>query len=316
MTEPSPEQPADVPLSTWLLTDGRPGHAAQLRGLAQALSRRQAMDLRWVDVRQQPLSWLDALSGKYPGLATQLPPTLALAAGHGTHRHLLALGRACGCFTCVLMRPSLPLCCFDAAIIPAHDRPRQSPRVLVTQGVLNPIQPGTRANDMTGLILLGGPSSHFGFVLSDLCGQISALCRHFPEIEWTASSSRRTPAGTLQALQALGLTNLRVIDHSETPPGWVADMLERCAQAWITEDSVSMVYEALSAGLATGLIAMPALGRGRVQRGLDELCSGGMVSRLDAILAGGALRPPPQALQEAERAAEWLLNALAMETAA
>lgn len=297
-------------LSTWLLSDGKPGHEAQLRGLAQALARRQSLALTWVNVTGLTVSWTDLLRGRYSGLAAAQTPHLAIAAGHGSHRLLLALRRTSGCMTCVLMRPSLPLCCFDAAIVPRHDRPRRSARVLVTDGALNPILPASHPDSSSGLILLGGPSRHFRFPLRDVCRQVAALCTRFPEIHWTASTSRRSPAHAATSLQALKLPNLETVEHTQTPTGWVADSLSRCGQAWITEDSVSMVYEALSAGVATGLIALPSGHRGRLQRGIADLQQRNMLNRLDAVVAGQHPAPPPQPLQEADRAADWLLQRL------
>ena len=297
-------------LSIWLLSDGKPGHEAQLRGLAQALERRPSLALTWVDVASLSVSWTDLLRGRCPGLTSAQTPRLAIAAGHASHRLLLTLRRASGCMACVLMRPSLPLCCFDAAIVPRHDRPRRSPRVLVTDGALNPVLPASHPDSCSGLILLGGPSRHFQFPLRDVCRQVVALCTRFPEIHWTASTSRRSPADVATTLGALELPNLETVEHSKTPSGWVADKLSRCGQAWITEDSVSMVYEALSAGVATGLIALPARHRGRLQRGLRELRQRNMLNRLDAVIAGQHPAPPPQPLQEAERAADWLLQRL------
>ncbi|MEQ8517188.1 MAG: ELM1/GtrOC1 family putative glycosyltransferase [Chromatocurvus sp.] len=297
-------------LATWLLADGKPGHEAQLRGLAQALARRQPVDLTWVDVRRTRVTWTDLLRGRYPGLPRTGGPHLAVAAGHASHRPLLALGRATGCMTCVLMQPSLPAWCFDAAIVPRHDRPRRGENVLVTEGVLNPIAPASNPDASRGLILLGGPSPHFRFPVQDVCRQVAALCTRFPTIEWSAGTSRRTPVGTAESLRAMALANLQVVACTDTPTGWVADSLSRCGQAWITGDSVSMVYEALSAGIATGLLELPTKRRGRLQRGIAELQSRAMLNRLDAVLAGRDPAPPPRALQEADRAADWLLQRL------
>jgi len=303
---------ATVPgaITTWLLSDGKPGHEAQLQGLGLALARRQPVELAWVDVASRRPGWMDLLRGRYPGLTAPHVPTLAVAAGHGTHRQLLTLGRASGCVTCVLMKPSLPLRWFDAAIIPRHDRPPRDPRVLATDGVLNPIRPATTVDDSRGLILLGGPSRHFYFPVDDVCDRIALLCQRFPTMRWIASSSRRTPVGTLDTLTAKAANNLQVISHTDTPRGWVAHMLSRCAQAWITEDSVSMVYEALSAGTATGLLTLPTVRAGRLQHGIDNLRHRNMINPLAPILAGQSPQRPAQPLQEADRAADWLLQKL------
>lgn len=313
VTEPLPSSPARArkTLAVWLLSDGKPGHQAQLHGLAQALSRRQPVDLTWVDIESRSASWTDLLLGRYPDLPGTGAPHLAIGAGHGTHRQLLALGRASHCMTCVLMRPSLPLRCFDAAIIPRHDDPpANSGHVLVTDGVLNPVIPASEPDVSRGLILLGGPSRHYHFPLAEVCQQVTSLCARFPQVDWTASTSRRTPAGTADSLRAMALDNLQLVDHTDTPTGWVAQTLGQCAQAWITEDSVSMVYEALSAGIATGLITLPAVRGGRLQRGLGDLQQNGRLNRLGDVLAGQQPERPPRPLQEADRAADWLLQRL------
>lgn len=298
------------PIAIWLLSDGKPGHEAQLQGLGQALARRQPVALTWINVAARRASWADLLRGRYPGLTTCDAPQLAVGAGHGTHRQLLALARASGCKTCVLMRPSLPLRWFDAAIIPHHDLPPHRPQVLVTEGVLNPIKPALGTDSSRGLILLGGPSRHFHFPIDHVCARIALLCAHFPTMQWTASTSRRTPDGMVAALKRSAVENLQVTEHTDTPSGWVAQMLSCCSQAWITEDSVSMVYEALSAGLATGLIPLPAVHAGRLQRGIENLYRNNMLNSLDQVLAGQSPQRPSQPLQEAGRAADWLLQRL------
>lgn len=303
-------------VAIWLLSDGKPGHETQLQGLAQALSRQRAVVITWINVAQQAAGWTDFLRGRHPAVRTSGIPQLAVGAGHGTHRQLLTLGRASGCMTCVLMRPTLPLRCFDAAIIPRHDQPTGDARVLITDGVLNPVLPATDTDSRCGLILLGGPSRHFHFPIDSVTTQVNALCQHFPRMQWTASTSRRTPPATTAALRACATDNLQVIEHADTPQGWVAQMLSRCAQAWITEDSVSMVYEALSAGTVTGLIALPAARAGRLQHGMEALYRNKMLNRLDQIVHGNQPpRQPSQPLQEADRAAAWLLQRLADKVA-
>ena len=297
-------------LAIWLLSDGKPGHEAQLQGLGQALSRRQPVELTWINVADRRASWAHLLRGRYPGLTTRDTPQLAIGAGHGTHRQLLTLARASGCMSCVLMRPSLPLRWFDAAIIPRHDLPPRRRQVLVTEGVLNPIEPAQSTDSTRGLILLGGPSRHCHFPIDDVCARIELLCGHFAKVQWTASTSRRTPDGMAAALKGRTVQNLQVTEHTDTPPGWVAQMLSCCSQAWITEDSVSMVYEALSAGLATGLIPLPAVRAGRLQRGVAYLYRDNRLNRLNQILAGQSPQRPSQPLQEAARAADWLLQRL------
>jgi hypothetical protein len=309
--DPASTAPGAARPVVWLLCDGRAGHRSQLRGLAAALERRGVRNPLWVDARAHRTRWRDLVFRRCPDSLPVRGPDLAVGAGHGTHRLLLTLGRAHRCLTCVLMRPSLPFVCFDAAIVPLHDGPPQRDSVLPTRGVLNAIQPSANPDPARGLILLGGPSRHFGFPLDDICKQVRGLCGRFPEVQMMLSDSRRSPPELIPALRRDTPANLTLVDHRDTASGWLATTLADCGQAWVSEDSVSMVYEALSAGVATGVFTLPRARDGRLQQGLAALRDEGFLNALDAVLAGQPMRAPPHALQEAERAADWLLARVA-----
>ena len=93
-----------------------------------------------------------------------------------------------------------------------------------------------------------------------------------------------------------------------TPPGWAMAQVARSAQAWVTEDSVSMVYESLTAGAATGLLAVPRLGETRITAGVAELQREGFVTTFADWQRDGALHAPPGRLAEADRIAEIVLS--------
>jgi mitochondrial fission protein ELM1 len=86
----------------------------------------------------------------------------------------------------------------------------------------------------------------------------------------------------------------------------VAAQLARSHSAWVTEDSVSMVYEALTAGVATGLLEVPARGRDRVAAGIRRLAATGQVTPFGDWAAGRFLQPPAEVFDEANRCAEWI----------
>ena len=248
------------------------------------------------------------LAGIFPPGAGLPDPDLIVGAGHATHAALLAARRARGGRAVVLMRPSLPLAWFDLCVIPAHDRPPARPNVLVTRGPLNPLAPGERRGE-EGLVLVGGPSAHHGWDGAAVLAAIGEVLAREPGRPWTVTTSRRTPPEFAEALRAALAGRARVVPWQETGPGWLPERLARAAVAWVTEDSVSMAYEALSAGAAVGLLPVPRRGRaGRVVRGIDELVAAGLAVRLADWLAGAALRPPAEPLDEAGRCADWILT--------
>lgn len=287
----------------WVVSDGKPGHLNQSLGLAEALQRvRPDLDCELI----APLPFAAAAATWWRRRPPALPagvPALLLCAGHATHLSVLALARLTAAPSVVLMRPSLPLSWFDYALLPRHDRPLPRATTLPTEGAINRLQPAAkRAN--SGLILLGGPSRHYRWEADELIDKVAALAAA-SDRQWLLSGSRRTPQSTLDRLAARALDNIELVPLAAQPAGWLAAQLAVSEQCWVSCDSVSMVYEALTAGCQTGLLALPSLtANNRLAVGLNELLATGRVVRFDDRLPP---LPPASRLNEAERAAAWLL---------
>jgi mitochondrial fission protein ELM1 len=292
----------------WLLTDNKPGHRNQLRGLAERLQARAGAHGVWINASDHPVSLIQALLGRAPGIDAPAPD-LIIAAGTGTQRLLLACRRL-GALTVVLMRPSFPLAWCDLAIIPAHDEPPQRPDILVTRGVLNAVVPQTvPVHDPRGLMLLGGPSRHYRWDDAHVYQQVRTLTEEYPEWHWTVTTSRRTPAELVDRLRALTRPNLQYLHHQQTPPSWLPETLAASRVAWVTPDSVSMVYEAITTGLPTGLFDLAPIQGSRIARGVQGLLTDGMAAPWCTRRVLMATEPGQRpTLWEADRAAQWLLE--------
>jgi hypothetical protein len=295
-----------VPVVVWAFTDGKAGHENQTRGLLAALARHRPIDTRWITVPAYAAVLSNLMTRRFlPGAALP-PPDLLIGAGHRTHLPLLAARRARGGRAVVLMKPSLPRAWFDLCVIPEHDGV-QGGNVLVTRGALNAVVPGAK-DPRSGLILVGGPSRHHGWREHEILRQVEAIVAREPGIAWTLTTSRRTPPSTTARLRVLALANLDVVPVAETGPGWLPERLARAAFAWVTEDSVSMVYEALTAGCATGVLDVPARRRGRITRGVEALARDRLVTPFGSWQAGAVLAAPEQPFNEAARIADWIVE--------
>ena len=113
-----------------------------------------------------------------------------------------------------LMKPQFPIRCFDLCLIPRHDQPTESRRVMVTEGVLNDIVGADREADQ-GLILIGGPSDHFTWDTAALMRQLQVIINASPTKQWVIGDSRRTPTETVTALQTLPCDRVSLIPHIE-----------------------------------------------------------------------------------------------------
>jgi len=296
----------EAPLVIWRVVDGKPGHDNQTRGLARALARRVAVADHEVPAPGAAAAAALWLTGRGPAARATAPPALVLGAGRRTHPGVLAAARAHGARSVVLMRPSLPAAWFDLVVVPAHDGVAGRDNVLVTRGVLNCVTASGAKDPSAGLVLLGGPSRHHGWDDAAVAARVAAIAAREDRIGWSVASSRRTPPGTLRAVAAAGLANVRVVPHEETGPDWLPDRLARAAVVWVSEDSASMIHESLSAGAATGLIDVPRRRSDRVTRGVDGLLREGLVTPFAAWREGAPLAPPPAPLDEAGRCAGWI----------
>ncbi len=226
----------------WRLLDGKPGHENQSLGLCRALKQLLPVKQLDITVASRGSHLLDGLLGRFPPGAALPSPELIIGAGHATHLALLAARRRYGGRALVLMKPSLPLRLFDLCIAPEHDRVSGA-NLFTTQGVLNTIQTSLPSGEGRSLILVGGVSNHYGWDDAKVLEQLHQVVSGMPDRCFTLTTSRRTPDSFLSTLREVGYANLIRVPWQDTGPDWVARQLAVSDEVWVTEDSVSMVYE-------------------------------------------------------------------------
>jgi mitochondrial fission protein ELM1 len=295
----------DGPLTLWLLGDGKPGHENQSLGLAEAMQRRVDCHIHRISIAGKGgfFGRIRAALAQSAGLPK---PDFVIAAGHAAHLPLLWLARKYRSKSIVLMRPSLPLRCFDLCIAPSHDFPKNTTRknLILTRGAINRVH--ASASPKTGkLILIGGPSKTHGW---DDAAMLNMLKVITATGDWQLTDSRRTPRGFLEQIKKQ-LPDIEIFSCKETAPDWLPGKLSKAKEVWVSEDSVSMIYEALSSGARIGLLPVTRLhSHSRVLRGIDELVETGYLTPFSKWQTTGHLPPAPETLNEAERCAEIVLG--------
>lgn len=293
-----------------VLTDGKPGHVSQIRGLVDALIRlnpRLADCVHWLDMRE--LSWRQRYSGGLPTEAQNIGAVIA--AGHSTHLPALAYRARHGAHLVVIMKPSLPLAWFDSVIMPRHDlqgEPKEN--VFCTIGAMNSVGFQPRSETESGLILLGGESKYYHWNQASLLAQIDNLIEANDSLRWTITNSRRSPATLKNELVQRFGDRAEFKPFEQCPAGWLAQELARSKTVWITPDSVSMVYEALSSGADCGLFQLEPKQRDRITEGMSQLCSDGQINYTTEDRGIRTAVAPIDRLNEAHRAATWLSHRL------
>jgi mitochondrial fission protein ELM1 len=300
-----------TPLEIQVLSDGKPGHENQSFGLAEAIGRLRPVRISKIALGgiKGPLARLRKAFRESKALSV---PQLLLGAGHAVHPSLLALSRRHDVPCVVFMKPTLPTALFDLCLMPEHDLGgKEAPgHVIATLGALNRVPPPDARSRHGGLILLGGPSSSHGWDGDAIQRAVGSIVSAGGDRPWRVTDSRRSPAGTLHALTA-ACPALAAYPHAETGRDWLPQMLAEAAETWVTEDSISMVYEALSSGSRVGLLPVPALKKaGRVAKGISGLVEQGFVTRYADWTPATGLAEPPRVLREADRCAAIVLERL------
>lgn len=301
-------------LVVWRFVDGLRGHENQVDGLIEALAERVRLEIHTVSTPREALvrcAWRALRGALFDGFPD---PDFLVGAGTATHVPLLIARRARGGRSVVLMKPGLPLAWFDLLIVPDIEDIPAAGNVLLTKGALNRVRGNLVKDPDQGLILIGGPDRNHDWSSDELIGQIETIVSRSPKIYWTAASSRRTPPDFLQRLARELAGKLSTVAVEDVDADWLPGRLASSSTVWVSEDSVSMIYEALTAGAATGLLRMPLRGTGKARRkpeliaGVQSLLEESMLVSFESWQAGQPLKPPVERLDEAGRCAEWILE--------
>jgi mitochondrial fission protein ELM1 len=234
-----------------IISDRKPGHVNQSLGLVEALMREKG-HLTYKIVPS--LTLMNFFSG-LKRLQQLKSCKLVVGAGHRTHLTLLMTSWLLNAKSIVIMKPSLPHRWFDLCVIPAHDRVPQSANVLISTGALNRVVPGLKQENRA-IMMLGGPSKHFLWDSERVFQGMSTWFAKYPDLNWTVTTSRRTPKDLVEMLSKASNDSYNFFPYEETESNWLATTLASSEYAVVTIDSVSMIYESLTAGCKLGAIEL------------------------------------------------------------
>ena len=309
------------PLAVVAFLDGRLGHEKQTRGLIAALARLTPLTVTYNTLPPSSFKtvaldfavYLVALA-KRPAVPAGDQIDLIIGTGTWTHLPMLILkkergGRVVTCMTPgLLTRGRLDLC-----LVPQHDRLRPAANIFRTVGPPSPAFCPTSRQAGRGLILVGGldPKSHRW--RSELTmAQIKTVVDRTPALKWTISSSPRTPAAMIGRLADFAGGRAGKVEFyraADTPAGWIEQQYAANEVVWVTADSVSMIYESLTAGCGVGVLPVDWRQKNnKFQRSLCYLLENRLIVSYEAWLAGQAVPAPGPGLNEAARCAAEILR--------
>ncbi|MEE4240391.1 MAG: ELM1/GtrOC1 family putative glycosyltransferase [Desulfopila sp.] len=308
-----------TPLKIGVFLDGRPGHEKQTMGIVDRLRKKNVVDVTTIRVTKKGIfrqiaDWL-----LYFSFFKRVPERKLrgcnLLIGTGTHVHLpmLHVKKYYHIPVITCMTPSSLLQKkIDLIFSPQHDGLHEQDNVFLTVGPPNSnVDMGEHLENHV-LVLCGGIDSKSHVWRDDaIINGIIAIIERDPSKQYILSSSPRTPVETSKKLKAVAeeLDNVDFFDFLDTPSGWVERRYNECRQVWVTADSISMVYEALSSGCQVGIIPVAWLGgRSKFMRSEKFLRESGFTLELKDYLHGKDFPKTKKTLNEAERCADEILR--------
>jgi len=191
-----------------------------------------------------------------------------ISAGAGLVPLNLCLAREARAKSIVVMKPAFPFNLFGygLAVIPAHDRGLVPRRALRTLLAPNPIERevleasahsfGACLRDPSRVkmaVFLGGPTRRYPMDIEAVQNLWRALEQIAPHTgDYVITTSRRTPEEVSRFLKASApasrFCQRLVVEREDNRPDAVAAMMGLADILMVTEDSLSMISEAVSAG--------------------------------------------------------------------
>ncbi|NIO88166.1 MAG: hypothetical protein GTN53_46765, partial [Candidatus Aminicenantes bacterium] len=77
--------------------------------------------------------------------------------------------------------------------------------------------------------------------------------------------------GTLDNLSQCQWQNVDFLPYKKCPADRLQKLYADASTIWVTEDSVSMIYEAMTSGAIVGLLTVPRKNKTRVSTAVDNL---------------------------------------------
>ncbi len=159
---------------------------------------------------------------------------------------------------------------FSVIIAGAHDRPKPRANLKISPVSLSFSRPQGLYKPHRKSIgfIIGGPNSCFEMG-DEILKQIEGVRAQFADCEFALTTSPRTPQATENALAKLSW-DYSVI-YGREPVNPIGDFLAQCEWVFISEDSVSMISEAVSNGSAS--VAILSLKRKDAHNKFDDFIS-------------------------------------------
>jgi len=255
----------------WRLLDGKTGHEKQSLALVKNLKNQSNCKIYNINIQDLQNPFLALILKKYNLNKGLIRPDIAIGAGHKTHFHLLAIKRYFGAKIVVIMKPSLPLKLFDLCVIPKHDDIKIGSNVFITNTPLVNFNLNMKKKENMALFLIGGPSRHFHWDSKIVLEQIKNISKKFKFKKLLITTSRRTPRDFIDEFNRLKIKNIQLYEHTKIINNWLNKNIIKAKNIWVTNDSYSMLIEAIAAGAYIDILELKIKKKSKLSKEINSI---------------------------------------------
>jgi mitochondrial fission protein ELM1 len=255
----------------WRLLDGKTGHDKQSLALVKNLKKQTNCKIFNINIQNLENPFLALIFKNYNLNKGLIKPDITIGAGHKTHFHLLAIKRYFGAKIVVIMKPSLPLKLFDLCVIPKHDGVKSCSNVFITNTPLVNFNLNKKKKENMALFLIGGPSKHFHWDSKKVLEQIKNISQKFKFKKLLITTSRRTPIGFINEYKKSKIKNIKLYEHTKIKNDWLDKKIVKVKNIWVTNDSYSMLIEAIASGAYTDILELKIKKKSRLSSEINSI---------------------------------------------
>ena len=255
----------------WRLVDGKAGHDKQSLALVENLKNKTSCKIFNINIQNITNPFLAIIFKKYNLDKLLTKPDIAIGAGHKTHLYLLAIKRCFDAKIIVILKPSLPFKFFDLCVIPKHDGVKRKKNIINIQTALVNFNSSMKKKENVALFLIGGPSKHYYWNTKLILEKIKNISKQYEFKRLLLTTSRRTPVNFVNEFNNLKIKNVKLYEHKKIDNDWLDKNITKVKNVWVTNDSYSMLIEAIASGANTNILDLEIKKKSKLSEEIEKI---------------------------------------------
>ena len=255
----------------WRLIDGKAGHDKQSLALVENLKNQTSCKIFNINIQNLESPFVALIFKKYNLDKLLTKPDIAIGAGHKTHLYLLAIKRCFDAKIIVILKPSLPFKFFDLCVIPKHDDVKSKKNIITIQTTLVNFNSSMKKKENVALFLIGGPSKHYYWNTKLILEKIKNISKQYEFKRLLLTTSRRTPVNFVNEFNNLKIKNVKLYEHKKIDNDWLDKNITKVKNVWVTNDSYSMLIEAIASGANTNILDLEIKKKSKLSEEIEKI---------------------------------------------